>query len=42
MVDRVENAAGEEGLVASLLAHVMTHEIAHFLQGVSPHSRQIL
>ena len=36
--DRVLRSSPDENYVAALLAHVMTHEIAHLLQGIIRHS----
>ncbi len=38
MFDRVEHAASGSSQVPNVLAHVMTHEITHLLQGISKHS----
>jgi hypothetical protein len=39
LYDRIEKSANGPTQVSTLLAHVMTHEITHLLQGVSRHSR---
>jgi hypothetical protein len=39
LFDRIQQNAGSAVEVSTLLAHVMTHEITHLLQGVSRHSR---
>jgi hypothetical protein len=36
--DRIERAAKGSAQASAVLAHVMTHEIAHLLQGVARHS----
>lgn len=38
LFDRIENSSDGPRQVATLLAHVMTHEITHVLQGISRHS----
>jgi hypothetical protein len=38
LLDRIVMKAAEPAQVSSLLAHVMTHEITHLLQGISRHS----
>jgi hypothetical protein len=38
MYDRVENSTGGSTQASVFLAHVITHEIAHILQGISRHS----
>src|ERR1017187_8164879 len=38
LIDRIERNAGSATELSTLLAHVMTHEIAHLLQRVSRHS----
>jgi hypothetical protein len=38
LFDRIKENAGSAVEVSTLLAHVMTHEITHLLQGVSRHS----
>lgn len=38
LYDRIANSAQEPSQVSTLLAHVMTHEITHILQGISRHS----
>lgn len=38
LYDRVEASADGPTQVSTLLAHVMTHEITHLLQGISRHS----
>ncbi len=38
LFDRIEQNAGSATDVSALLAHVMTHEITHLLQGISRHS----
>jgi hypothetical protein len=39
LYDRIEKSAGGPGPAPTLLAHVMTHEITHILQGISRHSQ---
>jgi len=39
LFDRIQQNAGSAVEVSTLLAHVMTHEITHLLQGVSRHSQ---
>jgi hypothetical protein len=36
---RIENSADGLTQISTLLAHVMTHEIAHLLEGISRHSQ---
>jgi len=38
LFDRVQSAAGGSIRLCSILAHVMTHEITHLLEGVGRHS----
>jgi hypothetical protein len=38
LFDRVEGAARRSSQVCSILAHVMTHEITHLLEGIARHS----
>jgi len=38
LLDRIQKKAADPEQVSPLLAHVMTHEITHLLQGVSRHS----
>jgi hypothetical protein len=38
LYDRIQKSAGDPTQASALLAHVMTHEITHLLQGVSRHS----
>lgn len=38
LVDRIERKAADRAQVSPLLAHVMTHEITHILQGIARHS----
>jgi hypothetical protein len=37
-LDRLESSAGEKRMIPILLAHVMSHEIGHLLEGFSRHS----
>ena len=39
LFDRIQHNAGSHTKVSTLLAHVMTHEITHLLQGISRHSQ---
>jgi len=39
LFDRFESSAGGPRQVATILAHVMVHEIAHLLEGVARHSQ---
>jgi hypothetical protein len=39
LFERFESSAGGPRLVATILAHVMAHEIAHLLEGVARHSQ---
>jgi hypothetical protein len=39
LFDRIKQIAGSAVEVLTLLAHVMTHEITHLLQGISRHSQ---
>ena len=38
MFDRIKMRGGGPTLISTLLAHVVTHEIAHLLQGISRHT----
>jgi hypothetical protein len=38
MVDRIQKKVADSAQVPPLLAHVMTHEITHILQGIARHS----
>jgi len=38
MLDRIQKKAADPAQVSALLAHVMTHEITHILQGIARHS----
>lgn len=38
LLDRIESSADSPIQLSTLLAHVMTHEITHLLQGISRHS----
>jgi hypothetical protein len=38
LFDRIQRSAGGPTILATMLAHVMTHEIAHLLEGISRHS----
>jgi hypothetical protein len=38
LFDRVEGAASRSNQVSGILAHVLTHEIAHVLEGIARHS----
>ncbi len=38
LFDRIQRSATGPGMLATMLAHVMTHEITHLLQGITRHS----
>jgi hypothetical protein len=38
LFDRIQRIAAGPTMLSAILAHVMTHEIAHLLQGISRHS----
>jgi len=38
LFDRIERAAADPKRLSAILAHVMTHEITHMIEGVSRHS----
>jgi hypothetical protein len=38
MVDRIQKKVADSAQVSPLVAHVMTHEITHILQGIARHS----
>lgn len=38
LFDRIQRSAAGPATLATMLAHVMTHEITHLLQGISRHS----
>ena len=38
LIDRVERSAQDPNTVASILAHVIVHEMTHLIEGVSRHS----
>jgi len=38
MLDRIQKKVADSAQVSPLLAHVMTHEITHILQGIARHS----